>query len=157
MSKLLIAVKDEIRRVARKEIRLAGLKKDRTLLRKSVVELRRQLKAHGKTIAQLLHAAARQAKAAALTPATAEARKARLTAKGVRALRRKLKLTQRDFGKLIGVGGQTVLNWEHGAGPLKIRSRTKGALLAVRGLGVREARLRLKMFAPRRPRRWAKG
>ncbi|MBI2438227.1 MAG: helix-turn-helix domain-containing protein [Lentisphaerae bacterium] len=145
MSKLLIAVKDEIRRVARKEIRAAtaGLKKDRKTLRKTVAALRRQQKAHNKTIGQLIQAVARQAKTAVMAPATAEGNKARVTVKGVRALRRKLKLSQMELGKLIGVSGQTILRWEHGAGPLKVRSRTREKLLAARGLGVREARLRL--------------
>ena len=78
-----------------------------------------------------------------LPPETAEGSKARVTAKGVRALRKKLKLSQGQFGELVGVSGNTVLKWEHGSGPLKLRSRPRRALLSIRGLGIREARLRL--------------
>ena len=145
MSQLMIVMKDEIRRLARKEIVAvtAGMKKDQTTFRKTVAALRRQIKAHNYTIRQLLQVATKQAKMTAMAPETAEGSKARVTAKGVRALRKKLKLSQAQFGKLVGVSGYTVLKWEHGSGPLKFRSRTRRALLSIRGLGIREARLRL--------------
>ena len=145
MSQLIIVMKAEIRRLARKEIVAvtAGMKKDQTAFRKTVAALRRQIKAHNYTIRQLLQVAAKHAKMTALAPETAEGGKARVTAKGVRALRKKLKLSQAQFGKLVGVSGYTVLKWEHASGPLKFRSRTRRALLSIRGLGIREARLRL--------------
>lgn len=145
MSKLMSVMKDEIRRLARKEVMAvtAGMKKDQTTFRKTVAALRRQIKAHNYTIRQLLQVATKQAKITALAPETAEGSKARVTAKGIRAMRKKLKLSQAQFGKLAGVSGYTVLKWEHGSGPLKFRSRTRRALLSIRGLGIREARLRL--------------
>jgi len=145
MSQLMIVMKDEIRRLARKEVVAvtAGMKKDQTAFRKTVAILRRQIKAHNYTIRQLLQVATKQAKMTAMAPETAEGGKTRITAKGIRALRKKLKLSQAQFGKLIGVSGYTVLKWEHGSGPLKFRSRTRRALLSIRGLGIREARLRL--------------
>jgi DNA-binding transcriptional regulator YiaG len=138
-------MKDEIRRLARKEIRAAtaGMKKDQTAFRKAVAGLRRQIKAHNYTIRQLLQVAAKQAKMTTLAPEAAEGSKTWVTAKGIRAQRKKLKLSQAQFGKLIGVSGYTVLKWEHGSGPLKLRLRTRRAFLAIRGLGIREARLRL--------------
>ena len=145
MSQLMAVMKDEIRRIARKEIRAAtaGLKKDQTMFRKTVADLRRQTKAHRSTIHQLLQVATKQAKMATMAPQAAEGSKAWVTAKGIRARRKKLKLSQAQFGKLVGVSGYTVLKWEHGSGPLKLRSRTRRAFLAIRGLGIREARLRL--------------
>ena len=145
MSQLMTVMKNEIRRLARKEIVAvtAGMKKDQTTFRKTVAALRRQIKAHNYTIRQLLQVATKQAKMTALAPETAGGSKARVSAKGIRALRKKLKLSQAQFGKLVGVSGYTVLKWEHGSGPLKFRSRTRRALLSIRGLGIREARLRL--------------
>ena len=142
MSQLMVVMKDEIRRIARKEIRAAtaGLKKDKTTFRKAVADLRRQAKAQRASINQLLSVATKQVKTAT---EAAEGSKARVTAKGIRALRKRLKLSQAQFGKLIGVSGHTVLKWEHGSGPLKLRSRTRRAFLAIRKIGVREARLRL--------------
>ena len=145
MSQLMIVMKDEIRRLARKEIVAvtAGMKKDQTTFRKTLAALRRQIKAHNYTIRQLLQVATKQAKMATMAPEAAEGSKTWVTAKGIRAMRKKLKLSQAQFGKLAGVSGKTVLKWEHGSGPLKLRSRTRRAFLAIRGLGIREARLRL--------------
>ena len=145
MSQLMIVMKDEIRRLARKEIVAvtAGMKKDQATFRKTLAALRRQIKAHNYTIRQLLQVATKQAKMATMAPESAEGSKTWVTAKGIRAMRKKLKLSQAQFGKLVGVSGYTVLKWEHGSGPLKLRSRTRRAFLAIRGLGVREVRLRL--------------
>ena len=145
MSQLMTVMKDEIRRIARKEIRAAtaGLKKDQTKFRKTVAALRRKIKAHSYTISQLLQVATKQVKMTTLAPEAAEGSKIWITAKGIRARRKKLKLSQAQFGKLAGVSGHTVLKWEHGSGPLKLRSQTRRALLAIRSLGIREAQLRL--------------
>jgi len=145
MSQLMTVMKAEIRRLARKEVLAvtAGMKKDQTTFRKTVAALRRQIKAHNYTIRQLLQVATKQVKMTALAPEAAEGNKVWITAKGIRAQRKKLKLSQAQFGKLVGVSGYTVLKWEHGSGTLKIRSRTRRALLAIRGVGIREARLRL--------------
>ena len=95
MSQLMTVMKDEIRRVARKEIRAAtaGLKKDQTTFRKAVADLRRQTKEHRSTIRQLLSVATKQAKMMTVAPGVAEGSKAWITAKGIRALRKKLKLS----------------------------------------------------------------
>ena len=145
MSQLMAVMKDEIRRLARKEIVAvtAGMKKDQAAFRKAVADLRRQTKEHRSAIRQLLSVATKQARMATLAPEAAEGSKVWITAKGIRARRKKLKLSQAQFGKLVGVSGFTVLKWEHGSGSLKLRSQTRRALLAIRGLGIREARLRL--------------
>lgn len=140
MSKLMLVMKEEIRRIARKEIRAAigGLKKDRAALKRTAADLKRQVKAQGNTIDALAEAAARRV-------AVPEDRqgKARITARGVRALRRKLKLSQAAFGKLLGVTGITVMKWEHQSGPLPLRSKSRQSYLSIRNIGVKEARLRI--------------
>lgn len=150
MSKLMIVMKEEIRRLARKEIKAAigGLKKDRATLKQAVAELKRQVKAGRKTVDALAEAVARQAKQVVMPEVQKD--KARVTAKGVRALRRKLKLSQAAFGKLVGVNGITILKWEHQRGPLKLRPMSRQAYLAIRGIGVKEANLRLEQLTPSR-------
>ena len=69
--------------------------------------------------------------------------KARLTAKGMRSLRRKLRLSGQEFAQLVGVTGQAVYAWEKGNGPLKVRAKTRAAIVAIRGIGAREAKRRL--------------
>jgi len=90
MSQLMIVMKDEIRRLARKEIVAvtAGMKKDQTTFRKTLAALRRQIKAHNYTIRQLLQVATKQAKMATMAPEAAEESKTWVTAKGIRALRK---------------------------------------------------------------------
>jgi DNA-binding transcriptional regulator YiaG len=66
-----------------------------------------------------------------------ETGKERLTSKGIRSLRRKLRLSQFDFGKLLGTTAHAVYLWEKKQGPLRLRDKTKAALLSIRGLGAR--------------------
>ncbi len=141
----MLVMKDEIRRIARKEIKsaISGLKKDRIVLRKAVAALQRQAKQDRKTIDVLTEAAARQVKQ--VVPAI----KVRITARGVRALRRKLKLSQTDFGKLVGVSSLTVGRMEKHQGPLTLRENTRQAFLGILGIGKKEAQLRLDQMTPK--------
>ncbi len=143
MSKLMVAMKEEIRRLARKEIRTAigGLKKDRVTLKRTVTDLKKLMKAERKTVAALSEAVSRQSSRLG-APAEGQGR-VRITGRGVRALRRKLKLSQAEFGKLIGVNGITVMKWEHQSGPLKMREKSRQAYLSIRDIGAKEANLRL--------------
>jgi len=147
MSQLMIVMKEEMRRIARKEIKLAvsGLKKDKITLKKAVVTLKKQAKQDRKTIAALTETATRQAKQGL----TGIQKKARITAKGVKALRRKLKLSQADFGKLVGVSGMTIMKMENHQGPLNIREKTRQAYQPIMSIGVKEARLRLEQLKPK--------
>jgi DNA-binding transcriptional regulator YiaG len=81
----------------------------------------------------------------AATPhiAPEEGKRVRLTSKGVRTLRKKLRLTRPDFAKLPGTSPQSVYIWETREGNLRLRPRTKSALLSLGGVGVREAARRL--------------
>jgi DNA-binding transcriptional regulator YiaG len=72
-----------------------------------------------------------------------EGKRARLTSKGIRSLRKKLRLTRPGFAKLLGTSPHSVYMWETKAGDLRLRPRTRAALLALRGVGVREAKRRL--------------
>jgi len=65
----------------------------------------------------------------------------RHSARSVRAQRKRLKLSAAEFGKLLGVSGLTVYNWEHGKA--RPRSERLAALVAVREMGRREALAKL--------------
>ena len=114
-------------RTSKLERAAAALKRRLAVLEKANKQLRKQL-----------------AKTEAAVPAPEKASRAWFTGKGIRSLRRKTGLTQADFAKLVGVTAQAVYNWEKKPDLLKLRSATKAALLAIRGIGVREARQRLK-------------
>jgi DNA-binding transcriptional regulator YiaG len=72
-----------------------------------------------------------------------EIKKVRLTSRGVRSLRGRLRLTQADFAKLVGTTTHAVYLWEKKEGGLKLRDKTKEALLSIKGLRAEEARTRL--------------
>ncbi len=136
-------LKDEMARIARREANTivaparkpaAGLKRTAAELRRKVAGLEKEVRALRKAVAGLRPSA---------PAAEAVAGKARLTAKGMRSLRRKLRLSGQEFAQLVGVTGQAVYAWEKGDGPLKVRTRTRAAIVAIRGIGAREAKRRL--------------
>ncbi len=53
-------------------------------------------------------------------------------------------LSAADYATLVGVGAQTIYNWEQGKS--KPRVQQLAALLAVRSLGKREAVKRLRLL-----------
>ena len=61
----------------------------------------------------------------------------RYSARSVRAQRKRLGISAEDYGRLIGVSGLTIYNWEHGKA--RPRKAQLAALIAVRGIGKREA------------------
>ena len=136
-------LKDEMARIARREANsavaparkpAAGFKRAAAELKRKVAALEKELKALRKAVA---------GNRPAPPAADAVAAKARLTAKGMRSLRRRLRLSGQEFAQLVGVTGQAVYAWEKGTGPLRVRSKTRAAILAVRSIGAREAKRRL--------------
>ena len=138
-------LKEEIARIARKEVKVAVIKvhKPTVRLKKTVAALKRRLASleRGNKLLEAGMAKLQTAQPAAV--AAEPAPRARITSKGTKSLRRKLRLSQAEFARLIGVSDQTIYNWESKQGALKVREKTRAALLAVRGLGAREAQTRL--------------
>ena len=133
-------LKDEIARLCRKEIRreVETVRKASALHRREIAALKRKvvaLERQGTTLAK------RAAKIEKITPAETTERPMRFVAKGLVSLRTRLGLSAEDMGRLIGVSGQSVYNWEKGkAVP---RKGQLVALAGVRGLGKVEAAARL--------------
>jgi DNA-binding transcriptional regulator YiaG len=65
----------------------------------------------------------------------------RFSARSVRAQRRRLGLSAADYGRLVGVSALTIYNWE--SGKSRPRQAPFAAVVAVRGIGKREAAERL--------------
>ena len=135
MGKMEEALRSEIRRLARKEIRAAC-----GPLRKQVRTLRRQ-------VAQLLKAGPAAGAAAAkaspkLEADPAEVAKARLSPGLVRKLRKRLGITQAEFATILGVSGTTVAFWEQGRN--RPTEESKALIVALRKLGRRDVRRLLK-------------
>ena len=75
----------------------------------------------------------------------------RFSARSVKAQRNRLGLSAADYGKLVGVSGLTVYNWEHGTS--RPRKAQLAALVAVRGIGKKEAWKQLADLTPKKKRK----
>lgn len=137
MSNIATALKDEISRISRKEIRreTASLRKtsasyrlEIAALKRRVRELERQLRWAGQ--------GARPAKPVAANDETI-AEGARFSARSMASQRKRLGLSAAECGLLIGASAQSVYNWEEG----KVRPRAQHlpAIYAMRSLGRRQA------------------
>lgn len=145
-------LRDEIQRLARKEVRdaLAGLQLENRELRKAIAELRRRLavleKTGGTVSASKRSAAAAPSIDEGPNPSVDEsALGARISSRMIKRMRERLDLTQAGLATLLGVSAQTVYQWERKNGPLQLRGRTRAAVVEVRSLGKREAMRRLSM------------
>jgi DNA-binding transcriptional regulator YiaG len=142
MTTLAVALKDEIRRLARKEIKAQTGRTAKAVAqyRREIARLDRQQREQEKKIA-LLESHAR--KAAISVPAVELNDDARFSARSAKAQRPRTGLSAADYAKLVGVSPLTICNWEHSTS--RPRREQFAALVALRGLGKREAQAKLAM------------
>ncbi len=117
------AIKDEIIRLAEKEARkqTAALEKEIRDLRKAVTKLQ---SAKAPAVSGKKGRRGRPAKAS-----SAAGDEPQLTGGDIRRLRAKLKLTQADMAKLLGVSAQSIYNWEKKRGAIRFRNTTRKAIV----------------------------
>ena len=139
------ALKSEIARISRREIktRIDEIARSNTRLRKNVADLKKRVVFLERENKNLL-GETKKHQSEDLEKRYKKSRKARLTSKGVRNLRSRLGVTQGDFAKLLGTAPHSVYLWEHKGGVLNVRKKTREALLAIRGLGAKDARSKLR-------------
>jgi DNA-binding transcriptional regulator YiaG len=147
MPNIAIVHKQEIARVARKEIRaeVSSLQKTAASQRAQIAALRRQIYALEKAVKSQTKERKAAAVASSVTQEEGGSASRRFSAKRLAAQRQKLGLSAADFAKLIGVSALTIYKWESG----KTRPRDKQieAIATVRSLGKREAAQRLEVLA----------
>ena len=133
-------LKDEILRLARKEVRkeLEGLKKASVQYRSDIAGLKRRVAALDKQVARQEKKGPKKVEADAEGGAST---RFRFSAKRLAAQRQKLGLSAGDMGTLIGVSAQTIYHWE--AGKTRPRQSQLAAIAAIRGLGKRAIRTQL--------------
>ncbi len=137
MSNIASALKNEIARVAKRDIRAETqpLKSAAAKHRSGIADLKRRVQA----LEQQLRRLEKNAGAAVRVPVEADdtGLPRRFSASRLAAQRRRLGLSAEAFGKLIGVSGISVYKWEGG----KARPRTQQleAIAAARGLSKRQA------------------
>jgi len=150
MANLANALKEEIRRLARKEIKAetGTMKQASVQYRHEIAKLKRQLREQEKKITFL---EARERTRLGKPPATEEPMEGvRYSAQSVKAQRKRLKLSAADYAKLVGVSSLTIYNWEHGKS--RPRKEQLAALVAVRGIGKREALAKLEILKAKEKR-----
>jgi DNA-binding transcriptional regulator YiaG len=136
MANIAAALKEEITRVSRKELRklvdpirrqLATQRRDIAALKRERDELERQVTSLAKTSRRSI----------VPVPEADTEKRSRFSAAGLRTLRQKLGLSADDLGRLAGVSGQSVYNWE------QEKSRPRQAqvdkIAPLRNIGKREA------------------
>jgi DNA-binding transcriptional regulator YiaG len=145
MSNVEKVLKTEIARISKREAKSAtqGIGKSTVWLRRTVADLKKRLALLEKENKRLAAAMKRYQMAQPQVPDAEEGKKARFTSRGIHALRTKLRLSQADFGKLLGTTPHAVYLWEKKEGALHLRNKTKAAILSVEALNVREAREKL--------------
>ena len=74
----------------------------------------------------------------------AKAEVKRFSRQGLKCRRERVDLPAADYGRLVGVSAQTIYSWEEGKS--KPRDEQLASLVAVRGLGKREAQKRLQLL-----------
>ena len=138
MPNIAVALKQEITRLARKEVRgqLKGLRKASAQYRRDLAELKRHA---AKLKSEIVRLERHPGKGAA--PAEPEQAHVRYSAKSVRSQRSRLGLSAADYGRLVGVTGHTVYKWEHGTA--RPRAAQVVALASLRNIGKRDAVARL--------------
>lgn len=142
-------LKEEIRRLAKKEARalLASIRKDNARFKRTAAEHKRRLARLERDNRRLVaESDARLAEGVKASPE--EVAQARIGAARIRALRKRLRLSQAELGQLLGVSGKTVLTWEKQA-KLRLRDKARAAIVSVLKLNAKDARRKLDLLAPK--------
>ena len=132
---------EQIRRMARREI-----KSDGKIVRKAMAQYRRDIAALKRDFADLTRTVGslqgQEKRRVAQQPAAdSQSEDVRFRADGLISQRKRLGISAKDYGVLVGVTGQTIYDWE--SGKSRPRKEQVGKLAAVRGIGKREVSKRL--------------
>jgi len=150
MRNLATALKEEICRLARREIKAQATPTRQAIVqyRHEILRLKRQLRDQQRRIDLLERK--RKSRGSSGEADDEHLAGLRFSIRSVKAQRRRLGLSAEEYGKLIGVTGLTVYNWEHGR--TRPRAAQFEALARVRGISREEAaeRLGVKRLARKR-------
>jgi DNA-binding transcriptional regulator YiaG len=140
MPNFAIALKEEIRRLARREIKqhTGATKKALMQCRKEIAKLRRLLNDQHKQHAFSGSSASNGHSTSADGDGPDDLTQGlRFSSRSVRAQRRRLGLSADEYAKLLGVSALTIYNWEHGR--TRPREAQVGRLAGLRNISKREA------------------
>lgn len=146
-------LREEIQRLAKRQAKaeVSAIKRESVRLKKSVAEMRRQVAALNRTSRELLKKVTPVVTTKEIEVATENAARLRPTSAGLKKLRARLGLTQAQFGQLLGVSGQAVVQWGNREGRVRMRTTTLAALARIQHVGKREALRRLAAMVDTTP------
>lgn len=129
-------LKKEIIRLARKEARVGVLavKKECASLKAQLRELSAMLAAMEKSRMPARGVDSRAVASDPVAPKSA----VRFNSQALKSLRRRLGVSQRQMGQLVGVSAQAVYLWEAKGGSLRLRKDTRRALLKLKASSRRD-------------------
>jgi DNA-binding XRE family transcriptional regulator len=140
MSNIAVPLKSEIIKLARKELsrQVRGMKKasvdnrrEIAVLKQTIVKLQQQIERGHGTVSEK-----------STRHFESEHRvRTRFTPKGLSSERKRLGLSADNYGKLVGVSGQSIYNWEGAV--VHPRKNHVRRIATVRGIAKREAQARL--------------
>jgi DNA-binding transcriptional regulator YiaG len=144
MPNIAAVLKEEIRRLARKEIKAhtGATRHAVAQYRRDIAQLKRLLQSQQKKLACFEAQERKLADQPAAEAGPLEG--VRFSPRSVRAQRKRLGLSAEDYGRLVGVSGLTIYNWEHGKA--RPRKAQLALLIAVRGIGKRETIKKLTLI-----------
>lgn len=145
MPKLIAAMREEISRVTRQELKacVASMNRAFAAQSKEIAALRRQVAAvmRGLTAIQSRTDGLPLPLEDADQDGDASSGALRFSPKGLRAHRKRLKLSAEQFAKLLGVSAPSIYAWEQGR--VRPRARQLRALSTLRAMSKRDLQLRL--------------
>ena len=144
MANLTKILQDEIRRLARKEIRAhnTSVRQAAATQRREIAGLKKMAQDLQKQISALRSVEGKRLAFEKLPDDDLEG--VRFSRRSVRAHRKRLRLSAEEYSKLVGVSMQTIYHWEQGKS--RPRRSQMAALVAVRAMGRREALKRLQAY-----------
>ncbi|MCL5279991.1 MAG: helix-turn-helix domain-containing protein [Planctomycetes bacterium] len=144
MPNIATVLREEVLRLARKEIR-----KQTSVLRKASAQYRRDIAAVKRQVSDLQRKVTPLQKQVLKTvvsqPAESDEEHVRFRAQGLRSQRKRLGLSAANYGRLVGVTGQTIYSWEQGTS--RPRKPQVARIASLRHLGKRDAQSRLEQLA----------
>jgi len=143
MANLATVLKEEIRRLARKEVNSGTdkLQRQSAVHRRDIAELKRQVADLQRRVTYLEK---REKSRLESKPDADSADRVRFSPTWLKKHREKLGISAEAYAKLVGVSALTIYNWE--SGKTRPRQAQLAALSTVRGIGKREAQRRLEVL-----------
>lgn len=137
------AFREEVNRIAKRASRseVSQLKKASAQYRRDIAELKRQVSDLSRRLSFLEKQETRRV---AKPKVQAGEKQLRFSPSWLKKHRAKIGFSAEDYGKLVGVSGQTIYMWEQEK--TKPRRAQLEKLTAVRGIGKRDAERRLELL-----------